>query len=103
MNVTTREAAWDCVVESIVEMLRDQGEEPDEVKPAQLLVGDLGIASVNIIHLMVTMEDKLDHPLNFRKLAMRNGDALASDLTVGELHQFVCESLSLDSAGPGAA
>jgi acyl carrier protein len=99
MKVTTSERVWECIVESIVETLREQGEEPDEVKPSQFLVGDLGIASVNIIHLMVIMEDKLDHPLNFRKLATRDGDTLASDLTVGELFQFVCESLEIGGAG----
>ncbi len=96
MKVTTKEQVWQSVVASIVEMLRDQGEEPDEIRPSQSLVADLGIASVNIIHLMVTLEDRVDHPLNFRQLAIRDGDTLASDVTVGELYEFVCKSLALE-------
>jgi acyl carrier protein len=95
MKVTTSQEAWKCVVESIQEMLQQQGEEVDEVKPTQALFGNLGIASVNIIHLLVTMEDKLDMPLNFHKLVMRGVNSPANDITVGDLHQFICQSLNL--------
>jgi acyl carrier protein len=99
MNAMTSERAWECVVETIREMLEQQGDEVEELKPSQALVGDLGIASMNIVHLMVTLEDKLDQPLNFYKLAARDG-AVVSDLTVGEMHRFVCDSLNL--GGPPA-
>ena len=95
MKATTSDAAWNCVVESIKEMLEDQGEEVEEVTPTQSIIGDLGIPSINLIHLMVALEDKLDEPLNYYKLATRDGTSVAKDITVGDLHEFVCESLNL--------
>ncbi|HEX3148618.1 MAG TPA: hypothetical protein VHR66_11070 [Gemmataceae bacterium] len=93
MNNPSSRNIWDCVVESIRTVLEETGEEPDKVEPHHALGRDLGIASMHVIHLMVTIEDRLDRPLNFHQLACKEGTTTGQDLTAGDLHRFVCESL----------
>lgn len=83
---------WALVSGAVAEVLAERGEEPGELGPATSLGADLGISSVDVIHLMITLEDRLGIPLSFQELAVRDGE-YADDLTLGEIAAFVSRSL----------
>lgn len=58
---------------------------------------DLGVSSIDIIHVMVALEDRLNQPLNFDELATDEDGQFRKDLTLGELLAFVL------SKAPGGA
>jgi acyl carrier protein len=94
MKVTTRGECWSAIVNALTELLAEMGVEPGEITLATMLHADLGISSVEAIHLMIMIEDRLDSPLSFEKLAVRDGEYV-EDLSVNELWTFVGDSLSL--------
>lgn len=94
MTNGTPEDIWKHVTDVIVEMLAERGEEPGPLAPETRINADLGIASVDAIHLMIMLEDRVQTPLNFQDLAVRDGEYVA-DITVGELHAFVCAALGV--------
>lgn len=101
MKVKTRQDCWKIVVEALTELLEEMGEEPGEIEPTTMLNANLGISSVDAIHLMILLEDRLEKPLSFEKLAVRDGEYV-QDLSAGELLKFVGDSLGLPDA-PGDA
>jgi acyl carrier protein len=84
------------MVETIGALLEEQGTEPGEITPATQLNADLGISSVEAIHLIIMLEDRLATPLSFEKLAVRDGEYV-EDLAAAELHEFLTESLGLSA------
>lgn len=94
MEVKTRQDCWKIVVEALMELLEEMGEEPGEIEPTTMLNANLGISSVDAIHLMILLEDRLEKPLSFEKLAVRDGEYV-QDLSAGELSKFVGDSLGL--------
>jgi acyl carrier protein len=97
--MTTREI-WDHISAAITELLADRGEEPGALSDTTKLNADLGISSVEAIHLMIMLEERLGIPLNFQELAVRNGEYV-DDLELRELSAFVARSLGAsDTATP---
>jgi acyl carrier protein len=97
LKVKARQDCWKIIVEALTELLEEMGEEPGEIEPTTMLNANLGISSVDAIHLMILLEDRLEKPLSFEKLAVRNGEYV-QDLSAGELLQFVGDSLGLPNA-----
>lgn len=85
---------WTILEETIIALLEEQGREADDITLANQLYADLGIASVDAIHLMIMLEDRLATPLDFEQLAVRDGDYV-EDLSVKALFEFLCQSLGL--------
>jgi acyl carrier protein len=94
MKIKSREMVWDRVVECLTELLAERGEVPGEVSRSTLLSADLDISSVEAIHLMILLEDSLGRSLDFQALAIRDGEYV-QDLSVGELADFVSDTLKL--------
>jgi len=94
MKIASRNDCWAVIVEALTALLEEQGNEPGEITPATMLNADLGISSVDAIHMMIMLEDRLNAPLSFEKLAVRDGEYV-EDLSVAELHDFIAESLGI--------
>ncbi len=92
MQVTERQVQSD-----IVEILKDMTQEWDmdvnEIATDTKLVEDLSFASVDIIHLVVSIEEHFKQKLGFNELLMRDGRYL-DDLSVEELSSFVSQKLN---------
>lgn len=100
MKIKNRDAVWDTIIEVITGLLEEQGQEPGEITPATFLNADLGIGSVEAIHMMILIEDRIQAPLSFNDLAIRDGEYV-QDLQMSDLHDFVCNTLRLPAAAAG--
>lgn len=89
MSLLTKEQVWTVIVDSLRTLLLDQDQELGEVTAATSFNHDLDIASIDIIHLMVGLEDKFNTPLNFDELVTLPDGNYRNDLTLGELLDFV--------------
>jgi acyl carrier protein len=89
------------VVAIIAEMADDSGVDVDD--PIGLdtrLVADLEYCSVDIIHLIVTIEEHFSCPrMGFHELVLRD-NRYVDDLTVGQLSQFVARKLTAVTRAP---
>ncbi len=94
MKIESREVFWDHLLMSLTELLAGRGEALGEVTRETQLSADLGISSVEVIHLLVLLEDVVGQPLDFQELAVRDGEYV-QELSVGELMDFVCKTLNL--------
>lgn len=64
------------------------------IGPETRLIGDLGFESIDVVHLIVTLEERFQRQdLPFESLLMRGG-RYVSDLRVGELSTFLQTSLA---------
>ena len=82
---------WTDITAVITEVLADRGEEPGELTDATTLNADLGISSVEAMHVMVLLEDRLGRALHFQDLAVQDGEYV-SDLTLGAIRDFVARA-----------
>lgn len=96
MKIKTRNDCLDAIVETLTAQLEELGHEPGEITLATMLNADLGISSVEAIHMMIMLEDKLSTRLSFDKLAVRDGEYI-EDLSVANLLDFITESLGISS------
>jgi acyl carrier protein len=94
MGTMTRDEVWNQIVSTVGEVLAERGEESGPLSAATTIGGDLGISSVEAIHLMITLEDRVATALSFQDLAVRDGEYVG-DLALGELHEFVCRTMGL--------
>lgn len=97
MQITNRQECFAVIEEALRELLDELGQEPDAIAPATMLNADLGITSIDAIHLMVLLEDKIGRPMSFQDLAIRNG-RYVDDIAVSDLLDFVASSLNLPPA-----
>jgi acyl carrier protein len=83
---------WKHIGEAVAELLADRGEEPGPLTDATRINADLGISSVDAIHLLVMLEERVGSPLDFQGLAVRDGEYV-QDLSLGEIRGFICRTL----------
>lgn len=102
MTTETSTSIWNHITSAVTELLADRGEEPGPLDGTTALTGTLGISSVEAIHLMIMLEERLGVPLNFQELAVRDGEYI-DDLTLGELRAFVCRALGVADAPAAGA
>jgi acyl carrier protein len=90
---------------SIVNIVREvataHGDDGEEIGPQTRLRADLGFSSMDIIHLLASMDMHFRSKLNY-DLLLRRGDQLADDLSVAELSDFVFNHFEDQVAGPVA-
>lgn len=82
---------------TIIDLLKDMTQDWDldldeTISPKTQLVEDLSFASVDIIHLIVSIEEHYKQKLGFQELVMRNG-RYVDDINVSELVDFVSTKL----------
>jgi acyl carrier protein len=88
-----KELVFGAIVGIVSEMLEDWGTESDGVAADTLLAGDLGFASVDLIHLVVAIEEHFGQGrMNFQDLLIKDS-RYVDDLTVGEIAAFVTGKL----------
>jgi len=97
----TREYVWTVVHDIVAEMVKRSGVKPEEIGRASLLQQDLGLSSMDVIHLMMSIEEQVGADLAPEEL-FAGRDADMTDLSAGELHDFLCSQLGL-SGTPGEA
>jgi acyl carrier protein len=79
----------------IAEMISDWGvERDDSIGLDTRLVADLECGSVDIIHLIVTIEEHFRRPrMGFQELLMKD-NRYVDDLTIGQIAAFVSRKLA---------
>lgn len=81
---------------SIIEILKDMTQEWDmdmaAINSETKLMEDLSFVSVDIIHLVVSIEEHFKQKLGFNALLMRNG-RYVDDLSVAEIANFVSSQI----------
>lgn len=93
MSEATKEAVWNALIEVIGDILEDLGEDPGEIRRETMLVGDLGLSSVEAIHIAIMLENRLRIALDFESLAVRDSEYV-DDLSVGTIQDFVVETIA---------
>jgi len=101
MNEVTAAAVHRQFTEVLRLTLEERGDLLEEpLLPETLIGADLGISSVELIHLMCLLEERLGIPLDFQALAVRDGD-FVEDLSAAEIEDFLAASLGLSAGGVG--
>jgi acyl carrier protein len=75
--------------DTLQQLLEEQGQELGEISRQSALSADLGLASIDMIHLLITLEDKLEMQLQFDELATGPEGQFRDDLTLGDLKDFI--------------
>ena len=94
MSTSTGATVWADINDVITQMLAERGEEPVAMTAETRISADLGISSVDAIHMMIMLEDRLATPLNFQEIAVRDGEYV-QDISLGELRAFLCRSIGI--------
>jgi acyl carrier protein len=85
------------VQSDIIAILKDMTQEWDmdlsEINSETKLMEDLGFVSVDIIHLVVSLEEHFKQKLGFNALLMRDG-RYVDDLSIEEISSFVSNQLT---------
>jgi acyl carrier protein len=90
MAASNTEAIWQLLVESVSTLLTDEGQEVPPMSPATRINADLNISSLSMVHLLLSLEEKMGQGFEFEKIALRDGQ-YRSDITLGELWDFLVE------------
>jgi acyl carrier protein len=84
------------VQSDIIAILKDMTQEWDmdlgEINADTKLMEDLGFVSVDIIHLVVSIEEHFKQKLGFNALLMRDG-RYVDDLSIEEISSFVSRQI----------
>jgi acyl carrier protein len=85
---------------SIIDILKDMTQEWDmdtvAINSETKLMENLGFVSVDIIHLVVSIEEHFKQKLGFNALLMRDG-RYVDDLSVEEIANFVSSQLKREN------
>lgn len=99
MTDSTPDHIWRHIGDAVTELLQERGEEPGPLSDELRLGRDLGISSVEAIHLLILLEDRLATPLSFQELAVRDGEYV-DDLSLGELRRFIARTVDASAVPP---
>lgn len=91
------------IQESIASILREMTKgwdiEAEQLGPETQVVSDLGFSSLDIIHLMASMEMRFNRKLPYDEIIMQDGHYV-DDLSLRELVEFV--GRNFDGAEPAS-
>lgn len=88
----TRQEVWAILHEVVAETVEVNGFDPEDVQPETLLSSELGLTSIDAIHVMLELEDRLDADIELQDVVIKDGEYVV-DLSLKELHDYVCEAL----------
>lgn len=86
LNHSDRSSAWRVFVELLVEALEDQGIESEDVT-AEISSDELGLSSMDAMHVVVALEDHFGWQLDFQQMLDQDGD-YPRNITMGRLFDF---------------
>lgn len=89
-------------IEAILqEMISAWGVDDDEIGAGTKVVADLGFSSVDLIHLMASIEMRFHLKLPYDEIIVKDGQ-YAEDVSVDELVDFVSRNIDRPVPGPQA-
>jgi len=88
----TREDIWIIVRDTIAEVASSNGIDPEDVT-RDSRASELGLSSVDTIHTMIMLEERLGDDIDLESLVMRDGEYVA-DLSLSDLHEHLCQRLA---------
>ncbi|MDC0685676.1 MULTISPECIES: acyl carrier protein [Sorangium] len=94
MKVRTKADVWRCVIETVEELMADLDQEPGELTPDVTLMGDLGIKSMDVIHLVLLLKDRIGRSLTYKDVFGEDQQP-PSDLSLAQLSDLVCRGLRI--------
>jgi acyl carrier protein len=81
------------IIEILKDITQEWGIDVDDINSETKLVEDLGFVSVDIIHLVVSIEEHFKQKLGFNELLMQDGKYV-DDLSIDKLASFVSRKLN---------
>lgn len=81
------------IIEILKDITQEWGIDIDDINSGTKLVEDLGFVSVDIIHLVVSIEEHFKQKLGFNELLMQDGKYV-DDLSIDKLASFVSRKLN---------
>jgi acyl carrier protein len=100
MNPTREQIRAD-IEEILQEMISSWGVDDDGIGAGTKVVADLGFSSVDLIHLMASIEMRFHRKLPYDEIIMKDGQ-YAEDVSVDELVDFVARNIDRPVPGPQA-
>ena len=91
MERTNRQRIWQAITDTIEEVLSQQGRAAPPMTPDSFINRDLDVSSIDFVHALMALEEKLDQAFEFERIALRDGK-YREDLTLGELWDFMSQS-----------
>ncbi len=82
------------IIEILKDTIQDWGIDVDDINPKTKLVEDLGFVSVDLNHLVLSIEEHFKQRLGFHELLMQDGKYV-DDLSVDELASFVSSQINV--------
>ena len=90
---------YEQVVSSIRELGRELGHEIGAIPPTCALGRDLGISSIDLIHLLVELEGHYRIPISLEEVALLPGGEFKADVTVSDLVRYLRNKLDEPAGG----
>lgn len=87
----SRDDVWKTIL-AVIDDLEKDGLDSRELDAQSRLAEDLGLSSVDSIHLAISLEDAFRQQLAIETLVIQNGNYV-SGLTLGALHDHICQRL----------
>ncbi|MBD0301432.1 MAG: acyl carrier protein [Tolypothrix sp. T3-bin4] len=81
------------IIEILKDITQEWGIDVDDINSGTKLVEDLSFVSVDIIHLVVSIEEHFKQKLGFNELLMQDGKYV-DDLSIDKLASFVSRKLN---------
>ena len=89
----------DAIKDSLDEMIEMYDLPATEIKDDLLLIETLGFSSVDIMHMLASVDMRFERHLPYDKIMLKN-DEYVTDLSFGEIVNFVHENFDFASTGP---
>jgi acyl carrier protein len=87
------------IKEILEEMIEMYDLPTTEITDELLLIETLGFSSVDIMHLLASVDMRFERHLPYDKIMLKN-DEYVADLSFGEIVSFVYENFDFASQGP---
>ena len=98
MEITLPEIR-DAIKDILDEMIEMYDLPPTVINDDLLLIETLGFSSVDIMHMLASVDMRFERHLPYDKIMLKN-DEYVTDLSFGEIVNFVHENFDFASAGP---
>jgi acyl carrier protein len=98
MEITLPEIR-DAIKDILDEMIEMYDLPATEINDDLLLIETLGFSSVDIMHMLASVDMRFERHLPYDKIMLKN-DEYVTDLSFGEIVNFVHENFDFASAGP---
>lgn len=88
------------VIKEILEEMIEMYDLPStEITDDLLLIETIGFSSVDIMHLLASVDMRFERHLPYDKIMLKNGEYV-TDLSFGEIVSFVHDNFDSASSGP---